>query len=56
MIAATSTTTPAATPARPTNGIPVTMRPAIETSTMPAAVSAAWPAVALARRAASRGG
>ena len=35
-----STTRPAATPARPTNGMPVTSSPEIETSTMPAAVSA----------------
>jgi len=42
-------------PAWPTNGMPVTSRPEIDTSTMPAAVSAEWPAVALARRAASTG-
>ena len=48
-IAQASTTSPAATPARPTNGMPVTSRPEIETSTMPAAVSAECPAVALAR-------
>ena len=48
-----STTRPAATPARPTNGMPVTSRPEIDTSTMPAAVTAEWPAVALAVRAAS---
>ena len=54
-IAQASTTSPAATPARPTNGMPVTSRPEIETSTMPAAVRAEWPAVALARRAASTG-
>ena len=50
-----STTRPAATPARPTNGMPVTSSPEIETSTMPAAVSAEWPALALARLAASSG-
>ena len=54
-IAQASTTRPAATPARPTNGMPVTSRPEIETSTMPAAVIAEWPAVALARFAASTG-
>ena len=50
-----STTTPAATPVRPTNGMPVTTSPEIETSTIAAAVRAAWPAPAFARRAASTG-
>ena len=54
-IAQASTTSPAATPERPTNGMPVTSRPEIDTSTIAAAVTAEWPAVALARLAASIG-
>ena len=49
------TIAPAATPTLPTNGIPVTSSPLIDTSTMNAAVTAEWPAVALVRTAAAAG-
>lgn len=51
----TSTNSPATTPTLPTNGIPVTSRPLIEISTIAAAVTAEWPAVALVRIAAAAG-